>query len=336
MPCHTSLSSVLDSRAICDGLVRANGAALCRSRRCYTRSTPFYQLSIRHVESARRTVQDNAKRRSELERLDGAIDPNDLAATLEAHRDSNKASVIRTISTPKGDPSVLRPSFLETTPLRKDKPDVTASAVVEKVPSTVTPHSSGHGVTRSISQPSQTLIRSGHGSRPQDRTKTATAVEMLSDMFVGRQESTRTRPQKEARAQPNPDEKNGHPLEATRRRFLRDFERPRAAFSAVRDRRSYFDTIRRVRIVLQAKQNSARTGGRLRNVPEDLIEYVGSKVSMKPSPFNPTIPEPWGWPATLDTGTRQERFVRPHLLEGLDELIAMLGLKKRSTSLQNG
>jgi hypothetical protein len=54
-----------------------------------------------------------------LRRLDKVIIQDDLSGTLEQHRDSNRASVIRPVYTNSEDPEVLRPSFLKERPFRK-------------------------------------------------------------------------------------------------------------------------------------------------------------------------------------------------------------------------
>ncbi|KAI4761804.1 hypothetical protein E4T52_05976 [Aureobasidium sp. EXF-3400] len=66
-----------------------------------------------------REVARQKTRLAALRRLDKHIKPEDLSATLEAHRDSNRASVIRRCITDT-DPDVTRPSFLtDKVPIRR-------------------------------------------------------------------------------------------------------------------------------------------------------------------------------------------------------------------------
>ncbi|KAI4717568.1 hypothetical protein E4T48_06242 [Aureobasidium sp. EXF-10727] len=63
-----------------------------------------------------------AARLKALERLDQHITPDDLSATLEAHRASNRTSIIRRVRTGT-DPDVERPSFLDSQiPIRRIRP----------------------------------------------------------------------------------------------------------------------------------------------------------------------------------------------------------------------
>ncbi|KAI5244972.1 hypothetical protein E4T43_03560 [Aureobasidium subglaciale] len=55
----------------------------------------------------------DAVRRAALRRLDQHIKPDDLSATLEAHRESNRASIIKKIPTRESDPDMMRPSYIE-------------------------------------------------------------------------------------------------------------------------------------------------------------------------------------------------------------------------------
>jgi hypothetical protein len=101
MPCQAHLLRLRDGRHALHHISRH--AVTC----------PSHQLR-RHASEAREAARLRA-RTAALKRLDNHINPNDLSATLEAHREANRASLIR--KTPNGtDSHVKRPSFLEEQP----------------------------------------------------------------------------------------------------------------------------------------------------------------------------------------------------------------------------
>lgn len=104
MPCQPQLLRLRESRQTLHHIFR--------------HAVTYSPQQFRHEHSAAggatRTV--NARERARLEalkRLDKHIDPNDLSATLEAHREANRASVIRRVTSERLDPDTARPSFLD-------------------------------------------------------------------------------------------------------------------------------------------------------------------------------------------------------------------------------
>ncbi|KAI5196260.1 hypothetical protein E4T39_07871 [Aureobasidium subglaciale] len=82
----------------------------------------------------------DAARRAALRRLDEHIKPHDLSATLEAHRDSNRASIFKKVPTKLSDPDMIRPSYIKTLPYRriahlekKEAPDTSTLAHFKRV-----------------------------------------------------------------------------------------------------------------------------------------------------------------------------------------------------------
>jgi hypothetical protein len=101
MPCQAQLLRLRDGRHALHHISRH--AVTC----------PLHQLR-RYASDAREAARLKA-RLAAIKRLDEHIDPNDLSATLEAHREANRASLIR--KTPNGtDSHVERPSFLQNRP----------------------------------------------------------------------------------------------------------------------------------------------------------------------------------------------------------------------------
>jgi DNA polymerase sigma len=97
MPCPFQLLRLRDSRHALHHISRH--AVTC----------PSHQL--RHYASGARQAARLKARVAALKRLDQHINPDDLSATLEAHREANRASIIRKTITDT-DPEVKRPSFL--------------------------------------------------------------------------------------------------------------------------------------------------------------------------------------------------------------------------------
>lgn len=104
MPCPAHLLRLRDSRHALHNIPR--------------HAVTYSSHQIRHRFS---NARDDARKREAirtqarldaLARLDEHIKPEDLSATLEAHREANRASVIRKIDTAT-DPEVTRPSFLK-------------------------------------------------------------------------------------------------------------------------------------------------------------------------------------------------------------------------------
>jgi DNA polymerase sigma len=101
MPCQAHLLRLRDGRHALHHISR------------HAVTSPSHQL-CRYASDAREAARLKA-RLAAIKRLDEHIDPNDLSATLEAHREANRASLIR--KTPNGtDSHVKRPDFLENRP----------------------------------------------------------------------------------------------------------------------------------------------------------------------------------------------------------------------------
>ncbi|KAK6006705.1 hypothetical protein QM012_005713 [Aureobasidium pullulans] len=105
MPCQSQLLRLRDSRQTLHHIFR--------------HAVTYSPQQFRHEHSAAR---DSAQaefarqkaRLAALKRLNQHINPDDLSATLEAHREANRAAVIRKVTTERSDPDVVRPSILET------------------------------------------------------------------------------------------------------------------------------------------------------------------------------------------------------------------------------
>lgn len=119
MPCQSQLLRLRDSRQTLHHIFRH---AVTYSPQQFRHEHSGTEEAAR-VEAARQRARLEA-----LKRLDKHINPNDLSATLEAHRDANRASVIRKISSERSDPDVLRPSFLESQPHARAKRKLKQSA----------------------------------------------------------------------------------------------------------------------------------------------------------------------------------------------------------------
>ncbi|KAH0285797.1 hypothetical protein M436DRAFT_49763 [Aureobasidium namibiae CBS 147.97] len=107
MPCSAHLLRLRDSRHALHDIPRH---AVTYSSRQIRHRFDNARLVAREREAVRQRARLDA-----LARLDEHIKPDDLSATLEAHRDANRASVIRRVNTAT-DPEVARPSFLENRP----------------------------------------------------------------------------------------------------------------------------------------------------------------------------------------------------------------------------
>ncbi|KAG9736955.1 hypothetical protein KCU75_g17128, partial [Aureobasidium melanogenum] len=107
MPCHPQLLRLRDSRRTLHHIFRH--AVTYSPQQLRYESSPANESA--QLEDARLQA-----RLAALKRLDKYINPDDLSATLEAHRDANRASVIRKVNSSRPDPDVLRPSFLGTRP----------------------------------------------------------------------------------------------------------------------------------------------------------------------------------------------------------------------------
>lgn len=268
MPCHIPLSSVLESRALHRAIWPVAGG-LGRLRRFHAYAPALQQQPplSRLVETTEITAHEEEKRRRALERLDGVVDPNDLSATLEAHRDSNRAAMIKKVQTDYEDLDVVRPSFLNEIPRTK--------------------------ITRNPMGPRKVNER-----RREDTKKTAN--ELLSDMFqLGRKGSAE---QKTGEARANQKEMHGR-----RMNFLQKHERPRGVIDYGISRWTFFDAIRRVRKIVQSKQHRIRTETRILEAPTDLLEYEGRRVAPKTSPQDPLVLEPWARRPEAESYTRPER-----------------------------
>ncbi|KAG9631030.1 hypothetical protein KCU64_g16827, partial [Aureobasidium melanogenum] len=107
MPCQPQLLRLRDSRRTLHHIFR--------------HAVTYSPQQLRHESSpAKGSAQlEDARlqaRLAALKHLDKYINPDDLSATLEAHRDANRASVIRRVNSSRSDPDVLRPSLLDTRP----------------------------------------------------------------------------------------------------------------------------------------------------------------------------------------------------------------------------
>lgn len=107
MPCSAHLLRLRDSRHALHDISRH---AVTYSSRQFRRRFASARDDARRKEALRTQARLDA-----LARLDEHIKPDDLSATLEAHRDANRASVIRKVDTAT-DPDVLRPTFLTSQP----------------------------------------------------------------------------------------------------------------------------------------------------------------------------------------------------------------------------
>lgn len=106
MPCQPQLLRLRDSRQTLHHIFR----------HAVTYSPQQFRREHSAAGGATRTETARVRARLEaLKRLDKHIDPNDLSATLEAHREANRASVIRRVISERSDPDVVRPSFVDST-----------------------------------------------------------------------------------------------------------------------------------------------------------------------------------------------------------------------------
>ncbi|KAG9517189.1 hypothetical protein KCV07_g6298, partial [Aureobasidium melanogenum] len=107
MPCQPQLLRLRDSRRTLHHIFRH--AVTYSPHQVRYESSPADESA--RLENARLEA-----RLATLKRLDQHINPDDLSATLEAHRDANRASIIRRVHSSRADPDVLRPSILDTRP----------------------------------------------------------------------------------------------------------------------------------------------------------------------------------------------------------------------------
>lgn len=268
MPCHIPLSSVLESRALHHATwPSAGGLGRLRRFHVYAPALQHQPPLSRLVETNEITAHEEQKRRRALERLDGVVDPNDLSATLEAHRDSNRAAMIKKVHTDYEDLDSVRPSFLNEIPRPK--------------------------ISRNPMGPRKVSER-----RREDIKKTAD--ELLSDMFKLGHKGSAEQPAGEARA-------NQKEIHVRRMNFLQKHERPRGVMDSRISRWAFFDAIRRVRKIVQYKQHQIRTETRILEAPKDLLEYEGRRVAPKTSPQDPLVLEPWARRPETESYTRPER-----------------------------
>ncbi|KAF1356594.1 hypothetical protein BDV97DRAFT_386389 [Delphinella strobiligena] len=297
MPCPSfSLSSVLKRRTLHSAL--AVGSGLSRPR-AYHKRAPApqqipLQLPLRYVEREGGTPEEAERRQRAIERLDNVIDPNDLSATLEAHRDSNRASVIRTVPSKLDlDDSVLRPAFLETREI--ERPEIHQEATARTSRSSRAPHAESRQETRNAIKVSLKRLQTAHDMLS-DRFGMKASASVEEGTLV-RRVHKRGRKESQSKAEKakmqNIDSMNGQPNEENRRAFLRENERPLEELSRARNRTVYFDSMRRTRRLILLKQASLKTIGRLRGVPDDILEYEGRYLRPQQSNMDFIIMEPW-------------------------------------------
>lgn len=256
MPCPRFPSRLLESRASHDALWLNQSTWRAFS----VRSQPLLRLKLTRGEKVRR---HNA-----LNRLDQVIDPNDLSATLEAHRESNRKSLIQHVITKRQqDPEMLRPSFLANLPQHTESSDTV--------------------------EPKDAQAVSDEALRPMRYTSIS-----AEDTFPSGAHAKRT-------SGNSLDWENGHPMEETRRHLLRELERPFQGLSPTRSRLLYFESIRRLRRIIVVKQDNLRSRGPVKGIAHGILEYTGQYVPIKPSHFTTPMIEPWSRPSTPGQSTRQ-------------------------------
>lgn len=274
MLCHVSLSSVLEARAS-HHVIQPILGAVNGSRRFHASSpAPDDRPRIKFVESETTGKNGYVRKVAALRRLNKNIDPNDLSATLEAHRESNTTSVIRQVRSVRSDPSTIRPSFLnERAEPKWIRDGVRQSTRDEK------PQKTDQTITTLAQSEHSRVLPTVHGQA--DQSNEQDTLE-LHDM------------------------KMGHPAEEQRRACLRKFEEPLLPLSPDRSRPVYFDSIRRLKKVIQRKQNKLKTAAGLRDISRGILEYSGRRIPLKALGKDPRSPEPWTVRLPEDASSAEE------------------------------
>lgn len=290
MPCPTfSLSSVLERRTFHNAL--AIGSKVSRPRAYHKPAPAPQQIPLRYVERDEVTPEEAERRQRAIERLVNVIDPNDLSATLEAHRDSNRASVIRTVPTKHDlNQSIMRPALLEDQYYKRPKTHQEGTAKTSHSPRAS--HAESRQETRNAMNASLKRLQTA-GDMLSDRFGMAASAPATGKGLVRRVQKREKNDQEKAETRQRVDSINGQPNEEKRREFLRYNERPLGNMSDTRSRTVYFDSIRRTRRLILLKQASSKTLSRLRRVPDDILEYDGKHIRPKESNMDSTIFEPW-------------------------------------------
>ncbi|KAL1311030.1 hypothetical protein AAFC00_001247 [Neodothiora populina] len=303
MPCQTPLSGVLDGWTARQVRLSARNVRRFGTQPRRLNSNSDSDISRREFDTPE---QRRKQQEQDLQRLDRAVDHHDLDNTLEAHRESNLASVIRPIYT-NGPVSTdfRRPSFL------KDVPNPKLARSSKSRPPRRPLHQDRENYEGSnVKLPASDMLNKMFGIAKQSSAD-------LQKAAPNRNVPSTTKPtfQVETWETLNVDRPQGHIVEETRRAFLRKHEDPLLPFSEIRNRAAYLDSMRRVRWTLAKlarETNAYRSNppGLIMGIPdisEDILEYVGQAVPLTASDLDPTASEPWAYrPQTEDYTPEQQ------------------------------
>ncbi|THW98785.1 hypothetical protein D6D18_04961 [Aureobasidium pullulans] len=278
MPCQLRLPRLCDSRHTYHHTLRHAVTSQTALRLFQQVRHASDAAKAAEREAAREAIKEKA-RQELLRRLNQSIDPNDLSATLEAHRESNRASVIHQVPTHKSDPEVWRPNFLNRAPYRSGAPR---------------PYE--HRVTRDIQE--------------RDRSEQDTLAEFSETVAKTTNEDDAYQLKKmkdaallvrEQRAAADAELRNGQNYERWTK-FLHEHEKPLMAEIPEydpKDRQTFFDLIRRVYHIIVREQKKAKTLGVLKG-PAILKGMASPLLLLYSSVFRPLMslkggndPEPW-------------------------------------------
>ncbi|THY05665.1 hypothetical protein D6D03_02844 [Aureobasidium pullulans] len=229
-------------------------------------------------EAAREAIKEKA-RQELLRRLNQSIDPNDLSATLEAHRESNRASVIHQVPTHKSDPEVWRPNFLNRAPYRSGAPRPYEYRVTRDI------QERDGSKQDTLAEFSETVAKTTNEDDAYQLKKMKDAALLV----------------REQRAAADAELRNGQNY--TRwTKFLHEHEKPLMAEIPEydpKDRQTFFDLIRRVYHIIVREQKKAKTLGVLKG-PGILKGMASPLLLLYSSVFRPLMslkggndPEPW-------------------------------------------
>lgn len=293
MPCQLRLPRLCDSRHTYHHTLRHAVTSRTALRLFQQVRHASDAAKVAEREAARETIKEKA-RQELLRRLNQSIDPNDLSATLEAHRESNRASVIHQVPTHKSDPEVWRPNFLKA--LSKPLPPSSKSGTVRAHYRSGAPRPYEYRVKRDIQE--------------KDRSKQDTLAEFSETVAKTTNEDDAYQLKKmkdaallvrEQRAAVDAELRNGQNY--TRwTKFLHEHEKPLMAEIPEydpKDRQTFFDLIRRVYHIIVREQKKAKTLGVLKG-PDILKGMASPLLLLYSSVFRPLMslkggndPEPW-------------------------------------------
>jgi len=272
MPCSAHLLRLRDSRHALHDISRH---AVTYSSRQIRHRYDHARLVARERDAVRQRARLDA-----LARLDEHIKPDDLSATLEAHRDANRASVIRKVTTATADPEITRPSFLENRP-----------PLVRRT-----------NEARNIEPPEDLAAR-------KQFNKIVTDISSTADDAATFQLRSLNRAAELAKANRNAPSVLGQSRAQYLRwlDFLREHEEPLGELpefsTTTKDRPAFFAVLRRVHALLRPDVVAAEAKPASDQASKDFTDYLGLPRSIIPGLKGSGRQEPWALRPRHD-GTR--------------------------------